>query len=132
MIDDACGQRSLGEAARRSFEMLPQGQRFMSETQRRSFAEGEAKGRSEGEAKGRSEGEAKGRSEGEAKGEAKGRSEGEARAILRVLERRGLPVSSEQRSRVLSCADLTILEAWLDRAVTAASIDEVFVEADER
>ncbi len=96
MLCFALIESSLGEAARKSFEMLPQGQRFFSETQRRSFAEGEAKGK--------------------------------AGAILRVLERRSVPVSSEQRNRILSCSDLAVLEAWLDRAVTAGSIDEVFVE----
>jgi len=65
-------------------------------------------------------------SEGEEKGKAEGRLEGEARALLRVLEHRGLSVSAEQRERVLACSDLTTLEAWLDRAVTAASTEEVF------
>jgi flagellar biosynthesis/type III secretory pathway protein FliH len=77
-------------AARKSFEMLPQGQRFFSETQRRSFAEGEAKGKTEG------------------------RAEGQAQAILRVLERRNVPVSAEQRERILTCSDLATLGAWLD------------------
>jgi len=76
--------------------MLPHGQRFMSETQRRSFAEGEAKG--------------------------------EARALLRVLERRGIAISTEQRERVLACSDLAVLEGWLDRAAAAASVQEVFAE----
>jgi hypothetical protein len=58
-------RRQNGDAARKSFEMFPQGQRFFSETQRKSYAEGKAKGEAEGEAK------------------------GQARAILRVLERRG-------------------------------------------
>jgi len=96
MLCFALIESSLGDAAKRSFEMLPQGQRFMSETQRRSFAEGEAKG--------------------------------EARALLRVLERRGIAISTEQRERVLACSDLTVLEGWLDRAATAASVREVFAE----
>jgi hypothetical protein len=96
MLCFALIESSLGDAAKRSFEMLPQGQRFMSETQRRSFAEGEAKG--------------------------------EARALLRVLERRGIAISNEQRERVLACSDLTVLEGWLDRAATAASVREVFAE----
>jgi hypothetical protein len=40
-------ERALGEAARKAFEMLPETQRFMSESQRRSFAKGEAKGKAE-------------------------------------------------------------------------------------
>jgi hypothetical protein len=97
-------ESSLGDAARKSFEMLPQGQRFMSETQRRSFSEGEAKGR----------------------------AEGEAGAILLVLERRGVHVSAEHRERIRACSDLGTLEAWLGRAVTAESIDEVFVDSAAR
>jgi hypothetical protein len=91
-------ESSLGDAARKSFEMLPQGQRFFSETQRRSFSEGEKKGK----------------------------AEGEAQALLRVLDRRGLSISAEQRERVLACSELAALEAWLDRAVTAESTEEVF------
>jgi hypothetical protein len=100
MLCFALIESSLGDAAKRSFEMLPQGQRFFSETQRRSFAEGEAKGE----------------------------ARGEARAVLRVLECRGIAISAEQRERVLACSDLTVLEGWLDRAVMATSIGEVFGE----
>ena len=60
-----------------------------------------------------------------AEGKLQGRLEGEATAILRVLTRRGLPVSEEQRSRILACTDLAILEMWLDRAIAATSVDEV-------
>jgi flagellar biosynthesis/type III secretory pathway protein FliH len=95
-------ESSLRDAARKSFEMLPQGQQFFSETQRRSFAQGEAKG------------------------EAKGMAEGEARSIVRVLERRGLSVSPEQRERILACADIATLDRWLNAAVTAASAEELF------
>lgn len=96
MLCFALIESSLGDAARKSFEMLPQGQRFMSDTQRRSFAEGQAK------------------------------------AILRVLERRGVPVSAEQRERILGCADFATLEAWLDRAVTAATAEELFIGSGAR
>ena len=85
--------------------MLPQGQRFFSETQRRSFAEGKAAGKAEG------------------------RAEGEAHAILRVLERRSISVSAQQRDRILACTDLATLESWVDRAVTATSTEELFTES---
>jgi hypothetical protein len=61
-----------------------------------------------------------------AEGEAKGEAKGEARLLLRVLAARGLHVSAEIRQRVLSCADISQLEAWADRAATAATIDQVF------
>jgi hypothetical protein len=93
MLCFALIESSLGEATRKSFEMLPQGQRFFSETQRRSFAEGQA------------------------------------RAIVRILERRGVPLSAEQRERILGCSDIATLEAWLDRVITAGSVEEVFVDS---
>jgi hypothetical protein len=59
-------------------------------------------------------------------GRAEGRAEGEARAILAVLEARGLSPSTEQRARVLACADLDELERWIRRAATVPSADELF------
>jgi hypothetical protein len=93
MLCFALIESSLGEAARKSFEMLPQGQQFFSEAHRRYFAQGKA--------------------------------EGEARSVLRVLERRGLRVSPEQRERILACSDAAMLERWLDRAVTADTVEDV-------
>ncbi|WP_406332280.1 hypothetical protein [Streptomyces sp. NBC_00203] len=57
-----------------------------------------------------------------------GRAEGRAGAILRVLDRRGIDVSDEDRERIASCDDLDMLDRWLDRAITATSASEVFVE----
>jgi hypothetical protein len=57
---------------------------------------------------------------------AEGEAKGEARLLLRVLAARRLHVSAEIRERVLSCADTSQLEAWADRAATAATVDEVF------
>jgi hypothetical protein len=55
-----------------------------------------------------------------------GRAEGEARMILRVLAVRGLQVPDDVRERVLSCTDLAQLDRWGDRAVTAATVEDVF------
>ena len=66
------------------------------------------------------------KAEGRAEGEAKGRAEGEAGMLLRVLAARGFDVTGHVRDRVLSCADMGQLESWGDRAVTAASLDDVF------
>jgi hypothetical protein len=57
---------------------------------------------------------------------AEGRAEGEAKAVLRVLERRGITVSSAAREQILACTDTTVLDGWLDRALDAASVDDVF------
>lgn len=86
---------ALSEAARKAFQMLPQGQQFFDESQQRSFE--------------------------------KGSREGEARAVLRVLERRGIMLSDIQRQRILECTDRDSLDRWLDRALTVASADELFV-----
>jgi hypothetical protein len=55
-----------------------------------------------------------------------GEARGEARAVLTVLDARGLAVSPTQRDRLLSCTDLAALEQWVRRAVTVASTDELF------
>ncbi|MFD8570085.1 hypothetical protein [Streptomyces sp. NPDC059639] len=62
---------------------------------------------------------------------AEGRAEGEARAILRVLDRRGVPVPEEARATITACTDPGILDTWLDRALTAATIDDVLAERVE-
>jgi hypothetical protein len=62
--------------------------------------------------------------EGEAKGEAKGKAE----AVLKLLDRRGLAPSEDQRRKVTSCSDTAQLDVWFDRAITAATADEVFTD----
>jgi hypothetical protein len=57
---------------------------------------------------------------------AKGEATGEAKALLAVLEARGLRTSDEARARILACTDATQLEAWIRKAATATSIDELF------
>ncbi len=59
-------------------------------------------------------------------GKAQGQAEAAARAVLRVLEARGVDVPGDVRERILACADLALLDAWLERAVTATSASEVF------
>lgn len=62
--------------------------------------------------------------EGEAKGEAKGKAED----VLKLLDRRGLAPSEGQRRKVTSCSDTAQLDVWFDRAITAATADEVFAD----
>ncbi|MYW64707.1 hypothetical protein GTY65_11600 [Streptomyces sp. SID8379] len=59
-----------------------------------------------------------------------GRAQGEARAVLRVLEKRGIDVTDEVRERITSCGDLDMLEAWLDRSLVAAEAADLFVESE--
>jgi hypothetical protein len=85
-------------------------------------AEGERKGRAEGEREGRAEGEREGRAEGERQGRAL-----EARAALcKVLAARSLPVTDDVRARIARESDLARLESWLDAALTASTIGDVF------
>jgi hypothetical protein len=57
---------------------------------------------------------------------AAGRAEGEAKAILTVLETRGLTLSNEARDRIAACTDLQQLDAWLRRVGLVATVDELF------
>ncbi|GLW97653.1 hypothetical protein [Microtetraspora sp. NBRC 16547] len=55
-----------------------------------------------------------------------GRAEGEAAAVLAVLDARGLEISPDARDRITRCSDLHQLEAWIRRAVTVTSADDLF------
>jgi hypothetical protein len=84
--------------------------------------EWEDKGRDKGLAEGRDRGLAEGRDKGLAEGRAK-----EARLLLyKVLVARSFPVTSDVRARIDGEADVARLEAWLEAAVTAAAIGDVF------
>jgi hypothetical protein len=75
---------------------------FISDWSREKIAQGEALGRAEGEAHGRAE------------------------ALLRVLRGRGFVLSEESALRIRECSDITQLDAWLDRALSVKSSDELF------
>jgi hypothetical protein len=51
---------------------------------------------------------------------------GEASAVLRVLAKRRIELTEEQKRRILECTDLALLDRWIDDAVTIASADELF------
>ncbi len=90
---------------------------------------GEARGKIEGEARGEARGKIEGEARGKIEGEARGKIEGEARALLTVLKARKLSVSAEQQQRIWACVDGAQLERWVEVAVSAASVDEVFASA---
>ncbi|MGI5145010.1 hypothetical protein ACQEVC_01190 [Plantactinospora sp. CA-294935] len=60
-----------------------------------------------------------------AKHEEQGEARGEARAILTVLDGRGVAVPAEAREQILACTDLAQLDTWLRRAANATTIDDV-------
>jgi len=101
----------LSEAARKAIEMQPGFEMFFSEAQRRNYERGRAKG--------------------EAEGEAKGKAQGEAVALLKILMRRGLVPTAEQRRRILECADLAMLERWLDRSLSVSSVAALFASPSQ-
>lgn len=66
------------------------------------------------------------RAAGRAEGKAEGKVEGKAESLLTILEARGIAVTAQQRRRILATTKPALLNRWLRRAVTAASLDEVW------
>ncbi|HEX8108324.1 MAG TPA: hypothetical protein VF516_11385 [Kofleriaceae bacterium] len=105
-------QANLSKAARKAIEMQPGLENFFNEAQRRNYERGVAKGKAEGRAEGKAE----------------GRAEGVAVALLKILERRRLTPTAEQRRRISVCTDLGVLERWLDRSLVVGSVAELLAE----
>ncbi|GIH70422.1 RpnC/YadD family protein [Sphaerimonospora thailandensis] len=82
--------------------------------------------------KGLEAGRAAGLEAGRAAGLQEGRAEGEARAVLAVLQVRGIPFSDADHARITTCTDLDRLDAWARRAVTATSTADLFTDDPER
>lgn len=99
---------------------------YQSDFVRKFIHQGRAEGRAQGEAKGRLEGRAEGLVQGRAEGRAEGRVEGEVKAVLGVLESRGIELPERARERISGCANLDLLEGWLHRVATVKSVDELF------
>ncbi len=57
-----------------------------------------------------------------------GKAEGAAKGVLRVLEVRGIAVSDDVRERITTCADLTLISAWLDRPGTVERAEDLFTD----
>jgi len=117
-------EAALSEAARKALEMLPENYVFQGPSYRKGIEEGRLKGRLEGVEQGRLEGVEQGRRE----GEREGRAQGEANALLTILQTRGLQLTEEQRQRIVSCNDIEQLDAWVRKAVTATSVEDLFTE----
>ena len=54
-----------------------------------------------------------------------GKAEGIVESILKILEARGIAVSSAQREEILGCTDAERLDRWLRRTAVATSADDV-------
>lgn len=81
--------------------------------------------RAEGKAEGRAEGRAEGKAEGRAEGKAEGAVDALTRSTLRLLRKRGLEPTGEQRARLLTCRDPARLERWLDATLDVHSVAEL-------
>jgi hypothetical protein len=64
-------------------------------------------------------------SQGEAQGELIGKARGEARAVLAILEARGVEVPDDVRATITGCTDPAQLETWIRRAATADKIEDL-------
>jgi hypothetical protein len=96
LIDSA-----LSRAARKEFEMLPQGQKFFSESQRRFLAEGKAEAT----------------------------TETLADVLLMMLRQRQLVVTEDQQRLITKCTDAATLRHWVERVLSVASVDELLHES---
>lgn len=56
----------------------------------------------------------------------RGKAEGEAESVLKVLAVRGIEVPDDVRARIQACSDLRQLEEWLERAVGADCVADLF------
>ncbi len=63
---------------------------------------------------------------GQAEGRAEGLAEGEAKALVTVLEARGIRLTDSARARITDCTDLGQLDLWLRRATIINEAEELF------
>lgn len=105
---------ALPRAAQRDLEelMATGTYEYQSDFARRYFSQGRAEGKAEGVAEGRAEGAV----------------EGQARAVLAVLDARGIDVPTDARTRIVECSNLDQLDSWVRRAVTVDSVRDLFAE----
>ncbi|WP_018657520.1 hypothetical protein [Actinomadura flavalba] len=54
------------------------------------------------------------------------RAEGIAETVLKIIKRREICLTEEQRQRILTCHDTDQLDTWFDRAFTAADAEDIF------
>ena len=57
---------------------------------------------------------------------ARGEAKGEAKAVLAILEARGVAFTEPQRQQIFECTDLERLNGWVRRAVTLKDVSELF------
>ncbi len=68
------------------------------------------------------------REEGRQEGRAEGEAHARATTLLRLLRVRGFAVDEDAAGRIRTTSDTALLDRWLDRVMTASSVDEVLAE----
>ncbi|MDO3649376.1 hypothetical protein [Nocardia mangyaensis] len=76
----------------------------------------------------REEGREKGHEEGRKEGREEGHEQGVADSIVRILRRRGLDVPTSAEEKITACRDLAQLTDWLDRSISARTVDDLFAD----
>lgn len=71
-----------------------------------------------------------GREQGREQGLEQGAASAKAQAVLKVLDTRGLNPTEKQRAQVTATAGIDQLDRWFERALTAATADDVFQPGD--
>ena len=61
------------------------------------------------------------------RGKAEGEARGKAEALLMILKQCHLKVTQGQQCHILACTDLATLDRWLGRALSIASVDDLFI-----
>jgi predicted transposase/invertase (TIGR01784 family) len=77
-------------------------------------------------AEGLAEGHKSGLAEGHKSGLAEGLATGKRDALLRLLARRGLTPTEEERGRISACTEVATLDRWFDDALVAETLAELF------
>ncbi|MFI6299611.1 hypothetical protein ACIBEJ_49010 [Nonomuraea sp. NPDC050790] len=51
---------------------------------------------------------------------------GEAKAVIKILQARGIPVTDQQQERIQACSDADTLDRWVKRVISVTTADELF------
>jgi len=73
----------------------------------------------------RQEGRAEGRGEGRVEGRAEGEVAGKRSTLLRLLARKGLAPSDEERAEIAACGDAATLDRWCEGVLVATTVRAV-------
>ena len=78
--------------------------------------------------KGKADGKAEGRRQGQAEGRRQGALKGAITTLLAVLAARGFELRKKHEKKIREAKDEAVLAAWIVRAVTCASVDELLAK----